>query len=79
MTQNTDPRALTFGPPAAQRREQLTKYWNWGERHRITPDPLDPMEGTSRLVQVQAAHDRRSLSALVVLRQRTATRTCTSI
>ena len=46
MTQNTDPRALTFGRRLLSVEEQLTKYWNWGERHRITPDPLDPMEGT---------------------------------
>jgi len=45
MTQNTDPRALTFGRRLLSVEEQLTKYWNWGERHRITPDPLDPMEG----------------------------------
>jgi VWFA-related protein len=44
MTQNTDPRALTFGRRLLTVEEQLSKYWNWGERHRITPDPLDPME-----------------------------------
>ena len=44
MTQNTDPRALTFGRRLISVEEQLTKYWTWGERHRIAPDPLDPME-----------------------------------
>ena len=37
MTQNTDPRALTFGRRLLSVEEQLSKYWTWGERHRISP------------------------------------------
>ena len=44
MTQNTDPRALTLGRRLLSVEEQLTKYWNWGERHRITSDPNDHLE-----------------------------------
>jgi hypothetical protein len=24
--------------------EQLTKYWPWGERQRLSSDPTDPVE-----------------------------------
>ncbi|HXT68395.1 MAG TPA: VWA domain-containing protein [Vicinamibacterales bacterium] len=44
MTQNTDPRALTFGRRSISVEEQLTKHWTWGERDRLGPDPTDPME-----------------------------------
>ncbi len=44
MTQNTDPRALTFGRRLISIEEQLTKYWTWGERGRVGTDPTDPLE-----------------------------------
>ena len=44
MTQNTDPRALTLGRRMISVEEQLSKYWNWGQRYRFGPDPADPME-----------------------------------
>jgi VWFA-related protein len=46
MTQNTDPRALTFGRRLISVEEQLTKYWTWGERNSMLTDPTDPMEQT---------------------------------
>ena len=44
MTQNTDPRALTFGRRLISVEEQLTKDWTWGERDRVGTDPTDPLE-----------------------------------
>ncbi len=44
MTQNTDPRALTFGRRLISVEEQLSKYWTWGERYRLGTDPTDPLE-----------------------------------
>jgi VWFA-related protein len=44
MTQDTEPRALTLGRRSLSVEEQLTKHWTWGERHRITVDPNDPLE-----------------------------------
>jgi len=44
MTQNTDPRALTFGRRLISVEEQLTKYWTWAERDRVGWDPTDPFE-----------------------------------
>ena len=44
MTQNTDPRALTFGRRLISVEEQLSKYWTWGERYRLATDPTDPLE-----------------------------------
>ena len=46
MTQNTDPRALTFGRRLISVEEQLTKYWTWGERNSMLTDLTDPMEQT---------------------------------
>jgi len=44
MTQNTDPRALTFGRRLQSIEEHLAQYWDWGERYRIDLDVTDPME-----------------------------------
>jgi hypothetical protein len=44
MTQNTDPRALTFGRRLISVEEQLSKYWTWGERYRLATDPTDTLE-----------------------------------
>jgi YidC/Oxa1 family membrane protein insertase len=55
MTQNTDPRALTFGRRLISVEEQLTKYWSC-ERTGLRPTRSIRMEGHLRLVQVQAAH-----------------------
>ena len=48
MTQNTDPRAITFGRRMVSVEEQLSRYWNWGERYRQGPDPDDIMEESLR-------------------------------
>jgi len=44
MTQNTDPRMLTFGRRLLSIEEQLASYWDWGEKNRIGLDVTDPME-----------------------------------
>jgi len=44
MTQNTDPRALTFGRRLESIAAHLAEYWDWGERYRIGLDVTDPME-----------------------------------
>ncbi len=41
MTTNMDPRHIAFGRRLLGVEEQLTKYWPWGERNRITMDPTD--------------------------------------
>jgi VWFA-related protein len=44
LTSNMDPKLLTFGRQLLGVDEQLTKYWPWGERNRISTDPENPME-----------------------------------
>ncbi len=44
MTQNLPPRHLVLGRRLISVEEQLTRYWPWGERNRITADPTDPAE-----------------------------------
>ena len=44
LTSNMDPKLLTFGRKLLSVDEQLTKYWPWGERNRISTDPQNPME-----------------------------------
>lgn len=44
LTSNMDPKLLTFGRQLLGVEEQLTKYWPWGERNRISTDPENPME-----------------------------------
>lgn len=44
LTSNMDPKLLTFGRKLLSVEEQLTKYWPWGERNRISTDPQNPME-----------------------------------
>src|SRR5262249_36393858 len=44
MTQNIEPRHLVLGRRTLSVEEQLTRYWPWGERSRITSDPTDPAE-----------------------------------
>lgn len=44
MTQNIQPRHLVLGRRLLSVEEQLTRFWPWGERHRITFDPTDPGE-----------------------------------
>jgi VWFA-related protein len=44
MTQNTDPRMLTFGRRLLSIEEQLASYWDWGEKNRFGLDVTDPME-----------------------------------
>src|SRR5262245_30838332 len=48
MTPNMRPRDLTLGRRMLSVEEQLTKYWTWGERQRITTDPADPFEAQLR-------------------------------
>ena len=54
MTSNMDPKLLTFGRKLLRVDEQLTKYWPWGERNRISTDPQNPME--DRLVSCFAMY-----------------------
>jgi VWFA-related protein len=44
VTANTDPRALTLGRKMTGIEDELTKYWDWGQRNRIQPDAADPIE-----------------------------------
>ena len=44
MTPNMRPRDLTLARRMLSVEEQLTKYWTWGERNRLTRNPGDPME-----------------------------------
>ena len=44
MTQNVEARHLVLGRRTISVEEQLTRYWPWGERNRITSDPTDPAE-----------------------------------
>ncbi len=46
MTPSLQPRHLSLGRRLQSIEEQLTRYWPWGERNRITRDPNDPMEDT---------------------------------
>ena len=43
-TQELQPRHLVLGRRLISVEEQLTRYWPWGERNRITADPSDPAE-----------------------------------
>ena len=45
MTPNLQARHLAFGRRMESVEEQLTRYWAWGERNRVTEDPTDPVEG----------------------------------
>ena len=44
MTQNMDPRTLTFGRRLQSIADHLAEFWDWGERYRIGLDVTDPME-----------------------------------
>jgi VWFA-related protein len=44
MTPNLQARHLAFGRRMLSVEEQLTRYWPWGERGRITSDLNDPVE-----------------------------------
>jgi len=44
VTQNIDPRHMVLGRRLLGVEEQLSRYWPWGERQRITSDPADPVE-----------------------------------
>lgn len=44
MTQNIDPRMLTFGRRLQSIADHLAEYWDWGERYRIDLDKTDPWE-----------------------------------
>ncbi|HEX5070091.1 MAG TPA: VWA domain-containing protein [Vicinamibacterales bacterium] len=44
MTQNIDPRALTFGRRLQSIADHLAQYWDWGERYRFGLDVADPWE-----------------------------------
>ena len=50
MTQNTDPRALTFGRRLISVEEQLTKYWTWGERYRAGIDDHRSVRGHTQIL-----------------------------
>lgn len=43
-TQDLRPKDLVFGRRLLSIEEQLTKYWAWGERQRLTRGPGDPFE-----------------------------------
>ncbi len=43
-THHIPARLLTLGRRLQTVEEQLTRYWPWGERNRITRDPSDPTE-----------------------------------
>jgi VWFA-related protein len=44
MTPNLQARHLTFGRKTQSIEDQLTRYWPWGERGRVTSDLSDPVE-----------------------------------
>ena len=44
VTQNHRPIDLVLGRRLMSVEEQLTKYWPWGERQRLSSDPTDPVE-----------------------------------
>jgi VWFA-related protein len=44
MTPNLQARHLSLGRRTLGVEEQLSRYWTWGERNRITSDPTDPVE-----------------------------------
>ncbi len=44
MTPNLQARHLSLGRKTQGLEEQLTRYWAWGERNRITSDANDPVE-----------------------------------
>ena len=44
MTPNLQARHLTLGRRTLGVEEQLSRYWTWGERNRITSDQNDPVE-----------------------------------
>ena len=48
MVPRMRPSDLTFGARSLAVEEQLTKYWAWGERDRLSPDPTDPIEQRMR-------------------------------
>ena len=64
-TPNLQPRHLVLGRRLMAVEEQLTRYWTWGERHSITPDPADPVEQT--LTHVLRVSPRRARSEWKVM------------
>ena len=44
ITSNMDPRLLVLGRRTQGVEEQLSRYWPWGQRERITTDPENPSE-----------------------------------
>jgi VWFA-related protein len=44
ITSNMDPRLLVLGRRTQGVEEQLSRYWPWGQRERITTDPENPTE-----------------------------------
>ena len=55
MTPNLQARHLTLGRRTLGVEEQLSRYWTWGERNRITSDQNDPVEDAlTRCYPVQA-------------------------
>ena len=44
ITPEIEPRHIILGRRMLGVEEQLTRHWPWGERHRLTTDPLDPGE-----------------------------------
>jgi VWFA-related protein len=61
MTPDMRPRDLTLGRLTQSIDTQLTKYWTWGQRDRITTDPNDPVEA-----QLHECFHQKSLPSGIV-------------
>ena len=62
-TSNMDPRLLVLGRRTQGIEEQLSRYWPWGQRERISNDPENPTE--ERLMNCFEAYPHPSTGAWV--------------